>query len=86
MVDEFRVLYPPVINDNILYKNFLKISQNFNFIQGETLALAEDFAFYQEKVPGVFFLLVTKNKKQNFISPLHSSSFNLDEKVLLEGV
>lgn len=86
VVDEFRVLYPPVINDNILYKNFLKISQNFNFIQGETLALAEDFAFYQEKVPGIFFLLGTKNKKQNFISPLHSSSFNFDEKVLLEGV
>ena len=86
VIDEFRVLYPPVINDNILYNNFLKISQDFNFIQGETLAVAEDFAFYQEKVPGIFFLLGTKNKEQNFISPLHSSSFNFDEKVLLEGV
>lgn len=86
VIDEFRVLYPPVINDNILYNNFLKISQEFNFIQGETLALAEDFAFYQEKVPGIFFLLGTRNKEQNFISPLHSSSFNFDEKVLLEGV
>lgn len=86
VIDEFRILYPPVINDNILYNNFLKISQDFNFIQGETLALAEDFAFYQEKVPGIFFLLGTRNKEQNFISPLHSSSFNFDEKVLLEGV
>lgn len=86
VIDEFRVLYPPVINDNILYNNFLKISQDFNFVQGETLALAEDFAFYQEKVPGIFFLLGTRNKEQNFISPLHSSSFNFDEKVLLEGV
>lgn len=86
VIDEFRVLYPPVINDNILYNNFLKFSQDFNFIQGETLALAEDFAFYQEKVPGIFFLLGTRNKEQNFISPLHSSSFNFDEKVLLEGV
>lgn len=86
VIDEFRVLYPPVINDNILYNNFLKISQDFNFIQGETLALAEDFSFYQEKVPGIFFLLGTRNKEQNFISPLHSSSFNFDEKVLLEGV
>lgn len=83
---EFRVLYPPVINDETLYNNFLKISKNFNFVQGETLALAEDFAFYQEKVPGIFFLLGTKNKEKNFISPLHSSSFNFDEKVLLEGV
>ncbi|MGL4865937.1 MAG: M20 metallopeptidase family protein [Cetobacterium sp.] len=86
VIDEFRVLYPPVINDGTLYNNFLKISQDFNFVQGETLALAEDFAFYQEKVPGIFFLLGTRNKEQNFISPLHTSSFNFDEKVLLEGV
>lgn len=84
--DEFRILYPPVINDEALYNKFLKISSEFKFIQGEALALAEDFAFYQEKVPGVFFLLGTKNKEKNFISPLHSSSFNFDEKVLLEGV
>ena len=84
--EEFRVLYPPVINDETLYNNFLKISKSFNFIQGETLALAEDFSFYQEKIPGIFFLLGTRNKEKNFISPLHSSSFNFDEKVLLEGV
>lgn len=86
VIDEFRVLYPPVINDETLYNNFLKISKNFNFVQGETLALAEDFAFYQEKIPGLFFLLGTKNKEKNFTSPLHSSSFNFDERVLLEGV
>ncbi|WP_432204770.1 M20 metallopeptidase family protein [Cetobacterium somerae] len=84
--DEFRVLYPPIINDENLYNKFLKFSNNFNFIQGEALALAEDFAFYQEKVPGLFFLLGTRNEDKNFISPLHSSSFNFDEKVLLEGV
>lgn len=84
--NEFRILYPPVINDESLYKKFLKISSQFNFIQGEALALAEDFAFYQEKVPGIFFLLGTRNKEKKFTSPLHSSSFNFDEKVLLEGV
>lgn len=84
--DEFRILYPAVINDAKLYKKFLNVSNNFNFIEGETLALAEDFAFYGEKVPAVFFLLGTKNKKKNFVSPLHSSTFNFDEKVLLEGI
>lgn len=84
--DEFRILYPPVINDNGLYSKFLKISSNFNFIQGEPLALAEDFSFYQEKIPGLFFLLGTKNTDKNFTSSLHSSTFNFDEKVLLEGV
>ncbi|WP_297599109.1 M20 family metallopeptidase [uncultured Cetobacterium sp.] len=86
IIDDFRVLYPPVINDENLYNKFLKVSDNFNFIQGEALALAEDFSFYQEKIPGLFFLLGTKNINKNFTSSLHSSTFNFDEKVLLEGV
>ncbi|MGL4947593.1 MAG: M20 metallopeptidase family protein [Cetobacterium sp.] len=84
--DEFRILYPPVINNLHLYSQFLKSSTQFNFVEGETLALAEDFAFYQETVPGLFFLLGTKNVIKNFTSPLHTSTFNFDEKVLLEGV
>ncbi|MGL4971229.1 MAG: M20 metallopeptidase family protein [Cetobacterium sp.] len=84
--EDFRILYPAVINDSNLYQKFLNISNQFNFVEGETLALAEDFAFYGEKVPSVFFLLGTKNEKKNFVSPLHSSTFNFDEKVLLEGV
>ncbi|MGL5052341.1 MAG: M20 metallopeptidase family protein [Cetobacterium sp.] len=84
--DEFRILYPAVINSSYLYKQFLKLSSQFNFVEGEILTLAEDFAFYQEKVPGLFFLLGTKNKEKNFISPLHTSTFNFDEKVLLEGI
>lgn len=84
--DEFRVLYPPVINDNSLYNEFLEISDKFNFIQGEALATAEDFSFYQREVPGLFFLLGTKNIEKGFISPLHSCNFNFNEEVLLEGV
>lgn len=84
--EDFRILYPPVINDSNLYNNFLNISKNFNFQQGKVLAIAEDFSFYQEKIPGLFFLLGTKNEKENLTSPLHSSTFNFNETVLLEGV
>lgn len=84
--DEFRILYPPVLNDKQLFEKFLKVSDSFNFVHGEALALAEDFSFYQECVPGVFFLLGTKNIDKNFTSPLHSSTFNFDEKVLLNGI
>lgn len=84
--NNFRILYPPVINDDSLYNEFLEISDKFNFIQGEALSTAEDFSFYQKKVPGLFFLLGTKNEKKGFISPLHSCTFNFNEEVLLEGV
>lgn len=84
--DEFRILYPPVINNLDLYNNFLKISDNFNFKEASPLTIAEDFSFYQEKIPGLFFLLGTRNEEKNFTSPLHSSTFNFDEKVLIEGL
>ncbi|MGL4424935.1 MAG: M20/M25/M40 family metallo-hydrolase, partial [Cetobacterium sp.] len=84
--DDFRILYPALINNADLYQKFLKYSKHFNFLEAQTLALAEDFSFYQQKVPGLFFLLGTKNIQKNFISPLHSSTFNFDESVLLEGI
>ncbi len=84
--EEFRTLYPPVINNKDLYNNFLKVSSNFNFQEATPLAIAEDFSFYQERIPGLFFLLGTKNIDNNFISPLHSSTFNFNEEVLLVGL
>lgn len=84
--EDFRILYPPIQNSEVLYKNFLKISNKFNFIPGEPLAIADDFAFYQEEVPGIFFLLGTKNLEKGFNSPLHNPNFNFDEKVLITGI
>lgn len=83
---KFRILYPPVINSEILFEKFKKISNNFNFILGCPLMTAEDFSFYQQKIPGLFFLLGTKNEEKNFIYPLHHSKFNFNETVLLTGV
>lgn len=47
----------------------------------EPLLIAEDFAFYQRHVPGVFFLLGTGTG-----IPLHADAFNFDERVLLRGL
>lgn len=82
---EFRTLYPPVINDEKLYKKFLRLSLP-NFKLGKELATAEDFSFYQEKIPGVFFLLGTRNENLGFTAPLHNCNFNFNEAVLLKGV
>ena len=50
------------------------------------MMFAEDFAFYQKKVPGLFVMLGTKNESKNYIHPLHSCYFNFDEVVLSKGV
>ena len=45
------------------------------------LLIAEDFAFYQKTLPGVFLLLGTGTGVA-----LHSDRFNFDESVLAKGV
>lgn len=45
------------------------------------LLIAEDFAFYQRHLPGVFFLLGTGTG-----IPLHSDTFRMSEQILLRGL
>ena len=47
----------------------------------EPLLIAEDFAFYQKHLPGVFLLLGTGTG-----IPLHADAFNFDERVLTQGL
>lgn len=46
----------------------------------------EDFAYFVEKVPGVFFDLGVKNEKKGITYPLHNNNFNIDEDALIIGV
>ncbi|MBI5561146.1 MAG: amidohydrolase [Deltaproteobacteria bacterium] len=47
---------------------------------------AEDFSYFAEKVPGVLFRLGVGNKKKGITSPLHSSTFDVDEDSIAVGV
>lgn len=81
--------YPPVVNDPTLYhllKDSISDSKTIKFQELQPEMLAEDFSFYQEKIPGLFFFLGTKNSKKGFDKALHNSSFNFDEKILLLGI
>lgn len=78
--------YPPVLNDEILFnqlKNHLLPSE-YEILR--PMMFAEDFAFYQQKVPGLFVMLGTQNIDRGFIHPLHSCYFDFDESVLIKGV
>lgn len=46
----------------------------------------EDFAQYQERVPGTLVFLNIANVQKNTCVPLHNPSFQIDEDVLWHGV
>jgi metal-dependent amidase/aminoacylase/carboxypeptidase family protein len=47
---------------------------------------AEDFAYYTREIPGVFYRLGVANKERGIDSPLHSSTFNIDEEAMITGM
>ena len=77
-------MYPPVLNDHNLYKQFINIVDKNYLELREPLMLAEDFAFYQKEIPGIFFYLGTKTPQ--YTSGLHTETFNFNEEVLVKAV
>lgn len=81
-----EVKYPVVYNDKKLVDELYDILDNDVIIENELFMTAEDFAEYQKYVPGVLMLLGAGNKEKGFTNPLHSSSFNFDESIMLLGI
>lgn len=46
---------------------------------------SEDFAFYVDKIPGLYFRVGSQNPSEPFY-PLHSSNFKVDEKAIVTGI
>lgn len=66
--------------DNFYEKNM------FNPLYGQIPYFGEDFIFYQQKVPGVFFFLGASNIEKGINAMPHSPNFVVDEKVIKYGV
>lgn len=82
----FRDGYPSVMNDKRLTKDFIVGLCQDEVQIIEPLMLAEDFSYYQKKIPGLFFFLGARNTKDDFIYPLHNDRFNFDEDILNYGL
>ena len=72
--------YPPVVNDEALFAEVERILPGIARVE-EPLLIAEDFSFYQRRLPGVFLLLGTGTG-----TPLHADTFDFDERVLCHGL
>lgn len=77
---EFSIGYPAVMNDEELVKQVIRIDPKIVLLE-EPEMISEDFAYYQQEVPGVFFFLGTGTG-----IPLHNAHFDFDESVLEKGV
>ena len=78
---DFAEGYPPVTNDTALYDLAKSALGGTLELVPEPLLIAEDFAFYQRHLPGLFMLLGTGTG-----IPLHSDEFRMDEDVLVRGL
>jgi amidohydrolase len=81
--------YPPVQNDDSLIP---LLEETANQVLGENkLAIikpsmgGEDFAYYAEKIPGIFFRLGIRNEEKDCVYPNHHPLFNIDEEALPYG-
>ena len=70
--------YPAVMNPGPLYDK-VKKCVSFHEME-EPSMIAEDFAWYQKYVPGVFFFLGAGD-----VPALHADDFNFDESILVKG-
>lgn len=77
---DFDEGYPPVVNNEELFALAQANLPEIGTLP-EPLLIAEDFAFYQRHLPGVFLLLGTGTG-----IPLHADTFNFDEEVLMAGL
>ena len=80
--------YPVLVNDPVFSKRVLSIlKRSFPIVNNEIDPHfgADDFAYYLEKVPGVYILLGTKNLEKSITEGHHSSRFEIDEDILIRG-
>lgn len=82
--------YPVLVNDLDFTKAaHSKLEESFPeltiYPDMKKVFAAEDFASYLQKVPGLFISLGIRNPEKGILEINHSSSFDIDEAVLLKG-
>ena len=77
-------IFPAVDNHSKLTAKAGGLLDKEDVFDIKPIMASEDFAFYQRRIPGLFVFLGIKDAAHN--EPLHSSMFDFDEQVLLNGL
>ena len=88
---QFNFRYPPLVNHDGMADALEKaISKELGVecvVKGGVPSMGgDDFAYFGEHVPSVYFFLGSGNKKSGITMPLHSSDFQIDESCLKTGI
>lgn len=88
---EYTELFPPLINDEKLAEDVYdsacrSIGKDKCFWGGAPTMAGEDFSYFSQNRPSVLFKLGCRNKSLGIVSPIHHSSFDIDENCLKTGV
>ncbi|XLU69721.1 IAA-amino acid hydrolase ILR1-like 4 isoform X1 [Arachis hypogaea] len=87
--EDKKPLYPATINDDKLHEHFLEVAKNVvgnkNVHEMQPVTVSEDFSFYQEALPGYFFMLGMKSHSGEPLATLHSPHFTVNEDALPYG-
>lgn len=83
---DYKTVTPPVINLSDLVRSLLPtladVQGKDNVLPLTPQTISDDFGFYSQKAPAFFFLLGVRNPRSTSGAPLHSPSFNPDERSL----
>src|ERR1041385_3216469 len=89
---DFRIVrgYPVLKNDATLTARTRSSAENYmgkeNVTDLDMWMAAEDFAYFSQEAPACFYRLGVRNEKKGIISPVHTSTFNIDEDALVTGM
>jgi hippurate hydrolase len=89
---DFRIErgYPVLKNDATLTARMKSCAENYmgkeNVTDLDMWMAAEDFAYFSQEAPACFYRLGVRNEKKGIISPVHTSTFNIDEDALVTGM
>ena|ERR1035437_6434687 len=89
---EFKISigYPVLVNEKNVTNSAKKNAKEFlgdDMVEDlDIWTAAEDFAFYSQKVSSCFYRLGVRNESKGIISPVHTSTFDIDETALETGM
>jgi amidohydrolase len=87
---EYEKQVPPLYNHPEFVQVVLPGLKNClgedNLVQVKPQLVAEDFAYFAEKIPAFMYLLGIRTSGQTVAAPLHSPNFNPDERAIPVGL
>ncbi len=86
---DIQVGYPFLVNDVDLTSHIMASAQEFlgsaNVHELPIRMTAEDFSYYTHHVSGCFYRLGVASIDKSISSPVHTSTFDIDERALMTG-